>query len=262
MNTEKNVRTITPVILIVLMLSVLAAAGVIIAQCFTLRGGEESEPNTYLMAGDWYCPYDIHTNDGTQIRFDEEGGFGYACDCGSPVDDYDLYDSYTYDSQKQIITVYSFDDTIDDVEHRLLYCDQHYLCLIIDGRYAYFINEDNEPDHMPNEAAKEYIPTNAPLLTVISFDGDNNIVTLAPADYDGDAAADFEDRIYELELSPSVGLSSVEVIDDKGEITLERKELSESDHANIEDAYSGGYVEFDNNGAVKEITFYGEVIID
>ncbi len=38
-----------------------------------------------------------------KIYFDANGGFGYYCSCGSPVDSYDLCDSYKYDEKTQTI---------------------------------------------------------------------------------------------------------------------------------------------------------------
>lgn len=37
------------------------------------------------------------------IYFGSDGEFSYYCSCGSPVDDYDMYDQYTYQPEKQTI---------------------------------------------------------------------------------------------------------------------------------------------------------------
>jgi len=67
------------------------------------------------------------------INFNDNGHFSYYYGVGSPVDDYDLYDEYTYDDDTKTITLESIDsggdktikiDRIDDDKLVLIFGDE------------------------------------------------------------------------------------------------------------------------------------------
>ena len=52
--------------------------------------------------------------DSEYINFNDDGHFSYYYGVGSAVDDYDLYDEYTYDSDTKTITLKSIDSGEDE----------------------------------------------------------------------------------------------------------------------------------------------------
>lgn len=69
----------------------------------------------FLTETDWV----YHTNCDETIHFGADGSFSYYCACGSPVGDYDLYDTYTYDASTSEITLHpeGDDNTIKVLQH-------------------------------------------------------------------------------------------------------------------------------------------------
>ena len=80
---------------------------------FALLGGGPDDP---LSGTSWTRTTDV---DSEVINFNSDGHFAYYYGVGSPVDDYDLFDQYTYDSEAKTITLKSViggDDRIIPVD--------------------------------------------------------------------------------------------------------------------------------------------------
>ena len=256
MDTTTQKPNKKPFIIIILLAAVLIGAGVIIAQC--LMFGSASEPHPYLSAGRW-AHYDEIIGENLNITFGEDGGYFYACDCGEPVGDSDIYDSYKYNSKTGVITLSGPDG--EKAEAKLVYCDKYYLALVIDGAFSLFENTDCPVVDQPHESAAHYIPENAPLLAVLAFDSEKRSLTVAPYDYDGDAADLFEDAVTDLDFSEQLDFYDVSVRVENGEASVTKTPVMPYKYNLIGEDYSHGYVTFDDEGRVTGAVFYGELIV-
>ena len=78
-------------------------------------------------------------NDVETIRFGAEGRFTYYCACGSPVNDSDLCEGYTYDDATKTITLDCIEVTDEMVTViKLIKCDETELHLDFDGDIRIF----------------------------------------------------------------------------------------------------------------------------
>jgi hypothetical protein len=256
MNQTNEKRSNKSILIIILAALVLIGAGVIIAQC--LLFGSVNEPHPYLSAGDW-AHYDEIIGENLNITFGEDGGYFYACDCGEPVGDSDIYDSYKYNSKTGVITLSGPEN--DKAEAKLVYCDKYYLGLVIDGAFTLFENIDVPVEDQPHESAERYVPANSPLLAVLAFDSENKKLTVAPYDYDGDAAELFEDAITDLEFAEQLDFYDVSVKVENGEARVTKSPVMPYKYNLIGEDYSHGYVTFDDEGRVTGAIFYGELIV-
>ena len=57
-----------------------------------------------------------HANDTEMLTFHEDGTYGYACSCGSPVDNSDICENYTYNDKTKTITLYCYDGKTEKIE--------------------------------------------------------------------------------------------------------------------------------------------------
>lgn len=74
------------------------------------------------------------------IYFTEDGKFGYYCSCGSPVDYYDLCDSYKYDKKTNTIKLQCFPNVKVD-ELKIVEVTDTKLVLDFNGQKREFITE-------------------------------------------------------------------------------------------------------------------------
>ncbi len=257
MNTQNENKSSNPIIIIILTAVILIGAAVILIQCFMLSGASDEHP--YLGAGDW-SRYDADIGENLNITFTEEGEYFYACDCGEPVGNSDVYDSYAYNAKTGVITLSGPDG--EKAEAKLIYCDENYLGLVIDGAFALFHNLNSPAADDPHESAESFIPENAPALSVLGFNEDKKSLTVAPNNYDGDSADSFEDAICNIELADKVDFYSVSVTDDNGEASVSKTPVMPYKYDAIGEDYSYGYVTFDDEGKVTGAIFYGELVIE
>ena len=190
------------------------------------------------------------------IRFEEEGEFAYWCSCGSPVDDYDLYDSYSY--RDNLITMKGGEDK---TTARVIYYDESYLCLyleaedecrvFVDESYANADYAEHEPATFANEGWAE--------LHILGYN--DGKLKVAPVNYDGDAKKECEEYIRDLSVTADIEFYSVESVDDNGDITTEHIKLNEEQISHIGEYYTGAFVNFDTEGNIRYVVFYGKTII-
>lgn len=250
-------KTNKSIIIIILMAVVLLGVGVILVQCYLFAGASDAHP--YLSAGDW-SRIDEVTGEGLNITFTEDGEYFYACDCGEPVGDSDLYDSYAYNAKTGIITLSGPDG--EKAEAKLVYCDDNYLCLVIDQAFELFEDLDSPPAAEPHESALNMLPEASPALAILGFDKEKNTLTVAPGNYDRDAAESFKDAVTELELSERPDFYNVSVIIENGEARVSKSPIMPKSYAAIGEDYTYGYVTFDDEGRVNGAVFYGETVIE
>lgn len=255
MNPTNSKRSKKSVAIIILAAIVIFGAAAVIVQCL-IFGGSDTHP--FLSAGDW-SHYDENIGENLNITFTEDGEYFYACDCGEPVGDSDLYDSYKYNAKSGIITLSGPEK--DKAEAKLVYCDKNYLCLVIDGAFKLFENTEDPAYDDAHESAERYVPANSPLLTILSFDSENKSLTVAPYNYDGDSADLFKEAITDLEFAEQLDFYDVSVTVENGEARVTKSPVMPHRYSAIGEDYTGGYVTFDDEGRVTGAIFYGELII-
>lgn len=109
-----------------------------------------------------------------------------------------------------------------------------------------------------HDVAKEYIDDRAlPCLAVLSYE--DNLLTVASYDYDGDAKDDF--KLWKLTTTDNATFNSIMVIDKKGRASLTVEDIPPEAEKYIGDYYTCGYFEFNPNGEVTHVTFYGDTVI-
>lgn len=73
------------------------------------------------------------------IRFGEDGSFNYSCACGNSVNDADLCEGYTYDSDTKTITLDYIEDTNEMISIiKIVKCNEKELHLDFNGDVRVF----------------------------------------------------------------------------------------------------------------------------
>jgi len=210
-----------------------------------------------LWDGDW-AYYDHNIGEDILIHFGEDGSYVYRCDCGEPVGNSDIYDSYTYDGEEKTITLMGGSDR-DWI--RVLYADDNYLCLEFSDGVVSFRNRDSGIDDSVRECARQYIPSDVILrLSILGYADDS--LTVAPYEYDADAADRWEAMVTTLPAADDIAFTSISITVEDGQEEMLAVTLSESDQANIGEFYTSGFLKLDNHGTVTAVYFYGETIIE
>lgn len=192
-----------------------------------------------------------------RISFGANNYFLSNCSCGKTHGNSDTTRFYSYNDKEKILTLYDGDGkTVEDA--KILFVDESYLVTHLwDDVYVY----ENKQGHVPTvyDEAKEYVlgKTTKPCLAVLKFE--DGAITVASHDYDGDTPDLF--KKWKMTAAKDISFRVVSVTDNKGDVKLQRSLLSEEDYGYIGEYYTSGYFEFDQNGQVKSVTFYGEQII-
>lgn len=103
-----------------------------------------------------------------KIYFNADGSCGYFCSCGNPVNDSDLCEGYTYNSETQTIHYSYFETTSETVtEVKLISCDESTLVLDFNGKIRTFCKDNNNNTEYFNSQieynGKTYIYLETPL---------------------------------------------------------------------------------------------------
>lgn len=209
-----------------------------------------------LWDADWVY-YDHNIGEDLLIRFGEDGSYIYRCDCGEPVGDSDIYDSYSYDPQERIITLQGGEET---EQIQVLYVDYNYLCLQFSDDTVTFRNRNTGIDDSVRECARQYIPTDAILcLTVLEYTDDT--LKVAPFEYDADASSLWSDMITTLPVAKDVEFISVSITEEGEKLEMLAVTLPESEYVHVGEYYTGGFLKLDKAGVITGVYFYGELII-
>ena len=220
----------------------------------TVKETVKSDPCEFLINADWVGDDDACEN---HISFRKDGSFSNYCACGSPIGDGDIIEKYTYNSKKNTISLYSEGEVYE--EAKILFVDDFYLIVDMWGKvYTY----ENQKANLPqaNEIAATEIGNaefTKPCLMVLGYE--NNELTVSSHNYDGDSKKLFKE--WKLKAAPDIKFKDVSVKVENGVPTMVVKELVEEDYQYIGEYYTGGYFEISEEGTVKSIVFYGELII-
>ena len=145
--------------------------------------------------------YNEKTGEEDIIYFEEDGSFSYHCACGEPIGDSDVYDSYRYDEEQLLITLYNdYDDS--EKEIRLIFYNAIHLLLEIDGVIRDFsiIGTDTSSNFW-FEQAESYLAGYELRRTLTKFTEDG--VVLAAINYDLDMQAP-KNTLEEWKLAENV----------------------------------------------------------
>ncbi len=191
------------------------------------------------------------------ITFNKDKFFGNNCACGEPVGFGDVTEIYSFNSKDKTIDLFDCDGEKLETA-KVLFLDKNYLVIDIwDDVYVYA----NQKGYVQtvHEGALDHVNTDEtfPCLAVLEYE--NNKFTVSSHNYDGDTPDLFER--FELEAAEGVTFKSVSVTDDNGVVIVDDITLSESEYQYIGEYYSHGFFEFNENGQVTHITFYGEIVI-
>ncbi|MBR5473307.1 MAG: hypothetical protein IKU82_04900 [Clostridia bacterium] len=192
-----------------------------------------------------------------KIIFGADNYFSNSCICGEPVGDADVVETYSYNKEKQTLSLY--DDKAKVIESgRVMFLDQCYLVVDLwDDVYVY----ENQKGHKCTvyDEVKQYVLDDftKPFINVLKFE--DGVLTVTSHDYDGDTPDLFEK--WELTVADDVSFKEVSVTDNKGEVSAIRRVLTEEDYQYIGEYYTAGYFTFNEDGQVTDIVFYGELVI-
>ncbi len=217
-----------------------------------------ADASKYLIEGDW-SRYDDNIGEALNITFTEDGEYYYSCDCGEPVGNSDIYDSYSYDKESKTIILSCCDGEKDEI--RIMYADDDYLMLSIEDEAHIFKNNNSKLNNAVHESAQQYVPEGeSAVLTVLAYE--DGIFTVAPYNYDHDARRSFKDRIYTLEADDDIYFHWAAVtVENDEEAYVEEYRLDKEDISHIGEYFTYGYLAIGEDGQVEQITFYGETWI-
>ena len=206
------------------------------------------------MNGEWEDRNSSCTN---HISFGKDGSFSNWCSCGSPVGDGDMIDEYRYNNKDKTVSLYSDGEIYET--GKVLFVDKMYLIISLwEKLYVYQNTKDYSPEYHEIAAAhindKESVK---PCLTVLGYE--NDTLTVSSYNYDGDSKKLF--NVWKLKADPNITFKDVSIKVENDAPTITVKELKEEDYQYVGEYYTGGYLEIDQNGIVKSIVFYGELII-
>lgn len=215
---------------------------------------QKGDRNALLTNARWVGHDDVCEN---RIFFGTDNSFVNNCACGEPLGMADVTEFYSYNDKDKTLDLYDSDgETLES--GKILFLDESYLVVELwDDVYVY----ENKQGHVPTvyEKAKKCVFDEAtkPCLAVLKFE--DNVLTIASHDYDGDTPDLFEK--WELTASEDINFMVVSVTDNKGDVQVQCFIPNEEDCRYIGEYYTCGYFEFDENGQVKSVIFYGELII-
>lgn len=231
---------------------------IIICILLSISGCTRSDQDTYSPSFkncSWEY-YDTELNENINLYISSSDKFECICDCGKHSSELSKYISYSEANNALILT----DINKANATANILYYDKHYLVIGCNNKVFTFKNEDNLPADSYMQSAAEYIENSgAPFLTVLKYNEDK--ITVAPYNYDADAADGFSSCIYNINTSDNIIFSSVTVTVDNGQESVEYYQLNSEDIEHIGEYYTNGYIIFNDNYEIISIIFYGELHI-
>ena len=213
------------------------------------------EKNPLLTDADWIGQDESCEN---HITFKNDNSFLNSCSCGEPIGDSDLAEKYSYNSADKTIELYDSDDAVIETA-KILFLDKYYLVLNVWGKTYTYANKKLSLPTVHTEA-KENVDSTQSFACLSVFGYADGKITASSHDYDGDAADNFEK--WQLNAASEISFDSVSVVDDNGMVIVDEIALPESEYQYIGDYYTCGFFEFNENGQVSHVTFYGETIIE
>lgn len=196
-----------------------------------------------------------------KIYFGKNGHFAYYSDEGNPVNDSDLYDKYSYDSNSKEIDL----SPSGDMSIQVLRYEKSRLLLNIDGDLKEFFDSKDKIMDGANLSALAYDTNNimngfSSYLAILDKDG-SQIIT-APANYDGD---DPEFKEYKLSESlvdnPEFYVWTYNV--DQSDVESNYTKLTDIEAMKIiKNGGSVGFVWYNESAKITKIVFFSSTIIE
>ena len=198
------------------------------------------------------------TNCNETINFSEDGSFSYHCDCGSPVGDYDLFDSYTYQEKtSEIILSPKQDGNVIPVLRQ----KKSRLLLETEGQIKEFFDIDDPmvpwPETYASYDPEDYTYNHSSYLALFDKAGDS--ISTAPSGYATDSSG-YEEYLLTEKLAENVTFFKwtlkIEQINGEESISNNYEELTEEQAEEILKTGSAvGYVRYNNQIEIEKIVF-------
>lgn len=197
------------------------------------------------------------------IYFGKDGEYAYYCSCGEPVDDSDLYESYSYNEEEETIQLKPKDD---NSKIKVLRYEKSRLLLDFDGKVKEFIDLD---DPMVSEA-RPRIECDTDNVTegfstyISIIDKDGRKIVSAPAGYDGDNT-EYKEYLLSEKLTEDVEFYewNLSVTGESTGLDAEssfRKLTEEQAEDIIASDSAVGFVWYNEDAEIVKIVFFGSII--
>lgn len=232
---------------------------VILIFTITACGGNKIPEN--LTDVKWYF-YDEDLGEHLVLRLGSDGSFTYSCQCGEPVGDSDLYDSYTYDGETGNIVLNGGDESM---EIKVISHNEAHLLVEIDGDVKDFGVEEFALINTDFTELADYLQEYDSYSSVVKVaDG---VLTASHPGYDpqGDWVEDGLEEyamaenitFYELNLRGWVDVEDGEIVDSKVEVG--HYQVPDDVIADMADGCAlAGFLWFNENLEVEHVLFFGE----
>lgn len=221
-------------------------------------GDRLSEMEIFMTGNQWYH-FNQVAGENEKLTFGEDRLFMYNCECGEPVGNSDLYDTFHYEGGNIILSGVDEEDWVVPV---LTYSDYH-MILNVDGQIIDFLNEEYAGE-VPRIDMKyeELIDGYTGFYSVISAKDD--VVTLNLPGYDGDIKEQRELK-EEYVLDENCEFINMDIYrevsndGDYKEVTVD--ELTSEEAKEFMEYGAAAFVWMDENLEVQKMMFWGERII-
>lgn len=202
------------------------------------------------------------------LRLNKDGSFSYSCECGEGVDDFDVYDRYTYNKEKQQLIISSDDKKSSKKNTKLidiLSTNEYHLMLRINDKIKDFIIEEEKvTSNFYSFEGDKYLSGYNSKCSVVDIKGDK--VTYGPINYDPEGLykeGPFETyklaknaKFYEVSVQSYNSIQGDSEYEEFYEV--EKKEIPTKDIEKfMEYGMHYSYVWFDKNLDIKKIVFFG-----
>ena len=191
------------------------------------------------------------------LSFGDDGSFSYYETCGNPVADSDLYDTYSYDEKTSIITVYGYEEGMEEIKIEVLRYTEDSLLVRMEDKIKEFYVDSEVPNLSGEEEYDDLVGYSA---YVAIIDVEQNTIKTAPYGYDPDAGGKEtlrEERLAEDVVFFDLFIKTVYTEEDSV-TTISYEELSHMDATNDEDNSFGiGYIWYNDDLEIEKVIYYG-----
>lgn len=221
-------------------------------------GDRLSDIELSMTENQWYHLNQI-TGEHEKMTFGEDRLFMYNCECGEPVGNSDLYDSFRYEEDNVILSGEGEEDWVVPV---LTYSDYH-MILNVDGQVIDFLNEEYAGEvPLIDIKYEELIDGYTGFYSVLGAKDD--AVTMNMPGYDGDIKeqrALNEDYVLD-ENCEFINMDIYREVSDDGEykeVTVDK--MTRKEAKEFMEYGAAAFVWMDENLEVQKMMFWGERII-
>lgn len=202
------------------------------------------------------------------LNLGSDGTYSYHCQCGEPVGDSDLFESYEYDSESGVITLFNDDDNSTDQIEVIDYNEYH-LMVKIDGELKDFVlcELDNSTNFYAFEG-ESYLSGYNSRCVVVDIQEDK--IIYGPNEYDPEGPyqdGPFEEYelaenvpVFDLSISRYMSIQEDQEYEEFYDVAF--TELEQEEIQFILDSGAGSaFLWFDDELRVEKIVFYGELSV-